>query len=54
MLHVVDNDLLDFLSIVAENNTAEQIEEAEREADGDEIQEQSFALLKEFIQQAYK
>lgn len=50
MLHVLDNDLLEFLSIVAENNTAEQIEQAERQADKDEIQEQSFELLKEFMQ----
>lgn len=51
MLHVLDSDLLEFLSIVAENNNAEQIEQAEREAVGDEIQEQSFELLKEFIKQ---
>lgn len=51
MLHYLDSDLLDFLSIVAANNTAEQIEEAEREADGDEIQEKSFALLKQFVEQ---
>lgn len=51
MLHVLDNDLLEFLSTVATNNTAEQIEEAERQADGDEIQEQSFALLKQFVEQ---
>lgn len=50
MLHVLDSDLLEFISIVAANNTAEQIEQAEREADGDEIQEQSFALLKEFTE----
>ena len=51
MLHVLDSDLLEFISTVATNNTAEQIEEAERQADGDEIQEQSFALLKQFSEQ---
>lgn len=51
MLHVLDSDLLEFISIVAANNTPEQIEQAEREADGDEIQEQSFALLKQFSEQ---
>lgn len=50
MLHFLDSDLLEFLSTVATNNTPEQIEEAEREADGDEIQEQSFALLKQFTE----
>lgn len=51
MFHMLDNDLLEFISTVAANNTAEQIEQAEREADGDEIQEQSFALLKQFVEQ---
>lgn len=50
MLHILDNDIYDILEFIAANNTPEQIEEAGREADGDEIQEQSFALLKQFTE----
>lgn len=51
MLQILDNDVYDMLEFIAAHNSSEQIEEAEREADGDEIQEQSFELLKQFTEQ---
>lgn len=52
MLHILDNDVYDLLEFISANNTAEQIEEAEQAIpDKDEIQEQSFALLKQFVEQ---
>lgn len=53
MLHILDNDVYDILEFIAANNTPEQMEQAENDLPvKDEIQEQSFALLKEFMQQA--
>lgn len=48
-----NRDVLEMLEFIAANNTPEQMEQAENELPvKDEIQEQSFALLREFIQQA--
>lgn len=51
MLQILDNDVYDLLEFIAEHNSPEQIEQAEKEIpEKDEIQEQSFELLKEFRQ----
>ena len=51
MLHILDNDVYDMLEFIAANNTPEQMEQAENDLPvKDEIQEQSFALLKEFTE----
>ncbi|HDX3184386.1 TPA: hypothetical protein ROA76_004367 [Escherichia coli] len=51
MLHILDNDIYDILEFIAANNTPEQIEQAEEALPvKDEIQEQSFALLKQFAE----
>ena len=51
MLHILDNDIYDILEFIAANNTSEQIKEAEAVLpDKDEIQEQSFSLLKQFAE----
>lgn len=48
MLQILDNDVYDLLEFIAEHNSPEQIEQAEKEIpEKDEIQEQSFELLKE-------
>lgn len=53
MLTILDNDVYDMLEFISANNTPEQIEQAENDLPvKDDVQEQSFALLKEFIQQA--
>mgnify|MGYP003419533630 FL=1 len=49
MLHILDNDFYDMLEFISEHNTPEQIEEAEKQIpDKDDVQENSFALLREF------
>ena len=44
-----NRDVLEMVDLILCNNTFEQIKEAEREADGDDIQVKSFALLKQFV-----
>ena len=52
MLHILDNDVYDLLEFIANANSPEQIEQAEKEIpDKDDVQEQSFALLKQFVEQ---
>lgn len=50
-MHILDNDIYDILEFIAANNTPEQIDQAEESLPvKDEVQEQSFALLKQFMQ----
>lgn len=52
MLHILDNDVYDLLEFIANANSPEQIEQVEKEIpDKDDVQEQSFALLKQFVEQ---
>lgn len=47
-----NRDILEMLEIIVSNNTPEQIQEADQAIpEKDEIQEQSFALLKQFVEQ---
>ena len=51
MLTILDNDVYDMLEFISANNTPEQIEQVEEAlTDKDEIQEKSFALLKQFVE----
>lgn len=49
MLQILDNDIYDMLEFIAAHNSPEQIEEAEKQIpDKDDVQEKSFALLRDF------
>lgn len=51
MLHILDNDVYDMLEFITANNTPEQMEQAENDLPvKDDVQEQSFALLKQFVE----
>ena len=46
----MNNDVLTMMDFIASHNTPEQIQEADQAIpEKDEIQEQSFALLKQFV-----
>lgn len=48
----MNNDVLTMLEFIASHNTPEQIQEADQAIpEKDEIQEQSFTLLKQFVEQ---
>ena len=50
MLQILDNDVYDLLEFIAAHNSPEQIEQAEKEIpEKDEIQEQSFELLGQYL-----
>lgn len=52
MIQTFNNDVLTMLDFIASHNTPEQIQEADQAIpEKDEIQEQSFALLKQFVEQ---
>lgn len=52
MIQTFNNDVLTMLEFIASHNTPEQIQEADQAIpEKDEIQEQSFALLKQFVEQ---
>lgn len=52
MIQTFNNDVLTMLDFIASHNTPEQIQEADQAIpEKDEIQEQSFALLKQFLEQ---